>query len=226
MNQLIAMNAEVTMSSEEISNMVGSRHDNVKRTINTLASSGVITFPQTEEKPTGGRPTTIYVFSGERGKRDSIIVVAQLCPEFTARLVDRWQELESQAKALPNFNDPVAAARALADAVELRIEAQQQLAIAAPKAEVFDKVMERDTLINATQVAQQVGMSAIRMNKKLDEIGGVYNKCVKRGRAFCHDLVLSGYGEMKMTPQGYPQPLFTAKGSLRVAEIFTSEGLV
>ena len=65
-----------------------------------------------------------------------------------------------------------------------------------------------------------------KMNRKLDELGGVYNKCVKRGRAFCHDWVLSGYGEMKITEMGYPQPLFTTKGSLRVAEIFTSEGVV
>ena len=33
-------------------------------------------------------------------KRDSYIIVAQLSTEFTARLVDRWQELES-AQAMP-----------------------------------------------------------------------------------------------------------------------------
>jgi hypothetical protein len=33
----------------------------------------------------------------EVNKRDSYVIVAQLCPEFTARLVDRWQELESGA---------------------------------------------------------------------------------------------------------------------------------
>ena len=46
--------------------------------------------------------TSVYVFSGEQGKRDSIIVVAQLSPEFTARLVDRWQALES-GEATPAF---------------------------------------------------------------------------------------------------------------------------
>ena len=30
------------------------------------------------------------------GKRDSYVVVAQLSPEFTGALVDRWQQLESQ----------------------------------------------------------------------------------------------------------------------------------
>jgi phage regulator Rha-like protein len=97
----------VTMSSFDIAGLVGKRHDNVKRTIETLIERGVITSPQIEEKPTAGRPTTIYVFEGEHGKRDSIVVVAQLSPEFTACLVDRWQELEAQI-AKPTF-DPMAA---------------------------------------------------------------------------------------------------------------------
>ena len=50
-------------------------------------------------------------FPGEQGKRDSIVVVAQLSPEFTARLVDRWQELEAQVAkpALPDFSNPAEA---------------------------------------------------------------------------------------------------------------------
>ena len=127
------------------------------------------------------------------------------------------------------YQIPQTYAAALLEAGRLAMELEQsqaQLAIAAPKADVFDRVMEREALLNATQVAQQIGMSAIKMNRKLDELGGVYNKCVKRGRAFCHDWVLSGYGEMKITEMGYPQPLFTTKGSLRVAEILTSEGVV
>lgn len=84
----------VTMSSREIAELVEKRHDNVKRTIDTLAEKGVISFPQIEERPdTGGRPGADYRI----GKRDSFIIVAQLSPEFTARLVDRWQELEAVA---------------------------------------------------------------------------------------------------------------------------------
>lgn len=140
----------------------------------------------------------------------------------------RRQVLE-KLKVLGRQQVPQTYAAALLEAGRLAMELEQsqaQLAIAAPKADVFDRVIEREALLNATQVAQQIGMSAIKMNRKLDELGGVYNKCVKRGRAFCHDWVLSGYGEMKITEMGYPQPLFTTKGSLRVAEIFTSEGVV
>ena len=102
MSQLLIADKAPRMTSREIAELVGKRHDNVKRTVETLAQAGVIEFPQSEEIPTATKPVAVYVFSGERGRRDSIVVVAQLCPEFTARLVDRWQELESrQAVTVP-----------------------------------------------------------------------------------------------------------------------------
>ena len=88
------MNKEITMTSREIAELTNVRHDNVIRTIKTLVTRMVITLPQIEEKPTAGRPSQIYVFEGEQGKRDSLVLVAQLSPEFTGVLVDRWQELE------------------------------------------------------------------------------------------------------------------------------------
>ncbi|END0730172.1 Rha family transcriptional regulator [Escherichia coli] len=92
-----------SMTSIEIAELVGKRHDNVKRTIEVLTKGGVIQFPQIEEienKQSVGprRFSKAYIFEGEQGKRDSIIVVAQLSPEFTARLVDRWRELEEQVR--------------------------------------------------------------------------------------------------------------------------------
>ena len=95
------MTEKLTMSSREIAALVESRHDSVKRTIERLAQIGAIGFPPTVENPAtarGGRPGTEYVFSGDKGKRDSIVIVAQLSPAFTARLVDRWQELEHMAQ--------------------------------------------------------------------------------------------------------------------------------
>lgn len=128
MNQLmtIAQATPLTMSSQEIADLVESRHDNVRRTIERLAERGVIALPPMEEKPTAGRPAVEYVFSGEQGKRDSIIVVAQLSPEFTARLVDRWQELE--AKQAPAFAIPKTLPEALRLAADLS-EQNERLAL-------------------------------------------------------------------------------------------------
>ncbi|WP_370272845.1 Rha family transcriptional regulator [Yersinia ruckeri] len=93
----------VSMDSLEISKLVESRHDSVKRTIERLSQSGVIRLPPMvvcgKINNLGfEQQTKTYKFEGEQGKRDSIIVVAQLSPEFTARLVDRWLELERSVR--------------------------------------------------------------------------------------------------------------------------------
>ncbi len=93
----------VRMNSKEISELVGKRHDNVKRTIETVAEQGVIVLPQIEVVPfvdESGRNRTVeaFIFSGEQGFRDSLVVVAQLSSAFTGALVDRWKELEEQTR--------------------------------------------------------------------------------------------------------------------------------
>ena len=117
---LAVQNEIVTMSSLDIASLVGSRPSDVKRSIERLAKSGVIQLPpmakvENKQSVSPNKFVSAYIFEGEQGKRDSIVVVAQLSPEFTARLVDRWQELEKQI-AKPIF-DP---ARALNDPVFLR----------------------------------------------------------------------------------------------------------
>lgn len=101
--QQIISSAIMRMTSVEIADMVEKRHDNVKRTIETLAEQSVISLPRVEEikiqRERRLETSQAYIFEGEKGKRDSIVVVAQLSPVFTARLVDRWQELESQQVA-------------------------------------------------------------------------------------------------------------------------------
>jgi len=96
----ILQDKQLTMSSREIAELVNSRHDKVKQSIERLVERGVIIQPPMgDEQFTDamGRERTEqrYIFTGQQGKRDSIIIVAQLSPEFTARLVDRWQELEN-----------------------------------------------------------------------------------------------------------------------------------
>jgi len=101
MNQVLAniKRGPMTMSSREIAKLTGRRHDQVLRTARDLVAQGVT---QSVE--------TLYVHeqNGQRypehrlDKRDSLVLVARLSPEFTARIVDRWQELESmQTPAIP-----------------------------------------------------------------------------------------------------------------------------
>ncbi|HFI6096798.1 TPA: phage antirepressor KilAC domain-containing protein [Escherichia coli] len=233
MSELMLLD-DVKMTSIEIAELVGSRHDNVKRAIDRLAERGLIQLPPMEDcvRINGlglKQSVSAYVFKGEQGKRDSIIVAAQLCPEVTARLVDRWQELEKQVRqpALPDFTDPVAAARAWADEVEQKLLVQKEaerLALEnkelAPKAAVCDAIVRNEQHRNATQVARPLGMTATQLNKKLEHVD-VYDTRIKRGgRMFKQWFVDKGYGVVKCSTEGYVQSLFTAKGQLWVSELF------
>ncbi|MCW4151906.1 KilA-N domain-containing protein [Halomonas sp. 18H] len=85
------------MSSRQIAEVVEKRHDSVKRTIEMLIRCGAVTSPQSVETSfldTRGRKQ--WTAEYRVNQRDSYVIVAQLSPEFTARLVDRWQELEQQ----------------------------------------------------------------------------------------------------------------------------------
>ena len=99
--QIIKTGAPRTMTSLEISEVVQSRHDDVRRSIERLADRGVISLPPAAEVKVERERRTETVKVYLIGQRDSYIIVAQLSPEFTAALVDRWQELEAKAAPAP-----------------------------------------------------------------------------------------------------------------------------
>ncbi|MGT9983675.1 Rha family transcriptional regulator, partial [Klebsiella pneumoniae] len=158
MNNLITN--KPSMTSLEIAELVEKRHDNVKRTIETLIMRGVITSPQIEEKPTAGRPTTIYVFESEEGKRDSIIVVAQLSPEFTARLVDRWKELEEE-RSRPKSQAELIAEMALLNVEQERrlYQVEEQVETVAEAVENIKRGNMRPGYVGYRQVVAKSGMT-------------------------------------------------------------------
>ena len=72
----------------------------LKEAIKRLAKRCVIELPPMVGIKTATKPTEVFIFSGDKAKRDSLIVVAQLSPEFTADIVDRWIYLEKQNRSL------------------------------------------------------------------------------------------------------------------------------
>ncbi|EFN9834639.1 Rha family transcriptional regulator [Escherichia coli] len=136
----LSITQKATMNSLDIAELVGSRHGNVLRTIRNMMASGVIRETQNEfvERINNlGKVVKdpVYVFEGEQGKRDSIIVVAQLSPEFTARLVDRWRELENARAQLKSK------AEILAEMAQMHLEHERRInAVNAQVAEVSAQV--------------------------------------------------------------------------------------
>lgn len=127
-----------TMSSREIAELLESRHDNVKLSMERLAANGVISFTSSQEtshEGSGARPVLVYLVN----KRDSYVVVAQMSPKFTGALVDRWQELESKQSA-PALDNPKVLREMLLSYTEKVIALEQKVANDAPKVEFAEAV--------------------------------------------------------------------------------------
>ncbi|HEJ9479052.1 TPA: Rha family transcriptional regulator [Proteus mirabilis] len=190
MNNLISINA--SMTSKEIAELVGSREDSVKRTIERLVDKGIISKPPMVDgiKTANGVTPQHYLFSGEEGKRDSIIVVAQLSPEFTARLVDRWKELEDE-RVKPKSQAEIIAAMALAN-----LESERRISHVEQKVEQVNEVVEQ--IKQGTIPVGWIGYSLAKTKS-----GMTIDKC---------KTLAKQYGVRKdqitiLTPEGMPRPM-------------------
>jgi phage antirepressor YoqD-like protein len=227
MNQLIPASNTATMSSLEMAELTGKRHDNVKRTIQALADSGVISHPQIEDGIKSANGVVVQEFRVT--KRDSFVVVAQLCPEFTARLVDRWQELEAQVAApvLPSYAETL---RLYADSIETNQRQAEQLAIAAPKVEALDRIATADGAICITSAAKHLQMRPKDLFAYLKSIGWIYRRAGGNGWLGYAPQTNTGLLEHKVTvisrsdgsEKFTEQVLVTGKGMAKLALMLES----
>lgn len=204
----------LTMSSREIAELTGKRHDNVRRTIESLWDLSLVSVTQSEE-PTigGGKPTKIYHVNEE----DSYIVVARLSPEFTAKIVKRWRELEESNQ----FKIPQTLPEALLLAAELakqNEEAQKQLAIAAPKADFADRIASADKGVQLGNFAKSVGIGPRKIFEVLRNIKILMSGGERHNLPF-QEFIDRGYFQVK-------QGSYEANGETRISHtpLITGKG--
>lgn len=194
-NLSLIANTEMTMGTREIAELLGKQHSNIKISAQRLAASGVIGTLATQEFPHNGNIYEEYRLN----KRDSLILVAQNCPEFTAQIVDRWQELESQQG--PQI--PQTYAAALLEAGRLALEVEQKnhlLAVQAPKVAFADRVAGDDKGVNIGNYARAVGLGQNVLFRALRE----------------HRILMSGGNRHNLPFQDYiERGYFTVKEGTR-----------
>ena len=122
----------------------------MKRTIERLQDKGLIQLtPIVEVKNHLGQVVAEYQLI----KRDTYVVVAQLSPEFTARLVDRWQELENQQ--MPQIPQTLSEALRLAADQAEQVERQNLLIEQQrPKVEFVQRYVEAGTTKSLRETAK------------------------------------------------------------------------
>ena len=231
MKELITLDKkELTMSSREIADLVEKRHDNVKRTVETLANQGVIQLPQIEEvKNHLGQTVQEYRLV----KRDSYVVVAQLSPEFTARLVDRWQELESKQTIDPvkALNDPSIMRGLLLNYSEKVLDLEQKVSEIQPQADALKRISLADGSECITDAAKILQIRPKDLFALLSFHRWIYRRAGGKNWVAYEDKRQMGLLEHKTTiittPDGVEhardQVLITPKGIARLAVILNKE---
>lgn len=218
----IGENVARTMSSREIAELVGSRHSDVMRTIDRLLDKRVISgcTPSAYTQEQNGQPYRQYLVC----KRDSFVVVAQLCPEFTAALVDRWQELEAQV-AKPVELSRMDILQLAMESEKARLLAVEQLAIAAPKAAFVDQYVEAAGSMSFRQVAKLLSANERQFRQMLLDkgvmyyLGGVLTPYSQHQEAGRFEVKT---GTSETNGHAFSQARFTAKGVQWVAGLWAA----
>ena len=183
---ILNTNSVLTMTSREIADLLEKQHPNIKVSAERLAEKGVIGTLAMQEFTHNGNTYTEYLLS----KRDSLILVAQNCPEFTARIVDRWQELEAATTpAIPNFSNPAAAARAWAEQYEARLLAEST------KAQIGAK-REATAMNTASQAVKKANRLEIELDKSKQYASVKRMEMLYHGQQFNWRLLKSAANEM------------------------------
>lgn len=218
MNTMMVVDA-VTMCSREIAELTGKRHDHVLRDIETMLKSLGQTSPQIwgELPDSQGKPQRV----ANLPKRECLILVSGYSVELRARIIDRWQALEQPEvmPTLPNFADPVAAARAWADAMEKKQVLENKVAQDAPAVEFAKKIASADKGVPISAFAKTVGLGPLKLFDLLREMrilmGGnghrrnlPFQEYLDRGYFSVRESPYEASGETRLSFT----PLITGKG--------------
>lgn len=177
-----------TMSSIEIAEITGKRHDAILRDIRNLLSQGVNAhnFVAVEYTDKKGEKRPCFNLT----KKGCLILASGYDAKLRERIIDRWEELETEKRnggyQVPtSFSEALQLAANQAKQIEEQqkqieqkdetIELQQEeIKKAAPKVNYYDTTLQSVNTQTTTQVAKSIGMDAQKLNKHLKEAGIIF----------------------------------------------------
>lgn len=124
MNHAITIDSfsDLNMSSREIAELTGKRHDNVMRDITVMltqlhGAGGLLRFESSYRHEQNGQLYPCFNLP----KRETLVLLSGYSVVLRHRIVTRWMELEQAGSTVSNLiSNPVMAARAWADQFEAR----------------------------------------------------------------------------------------------------------
>lgn len=247
--QLINENGKIYVDSRQVAEMIGKRHADLMRSIDgyieILGQNAKLRsdnfFVKSSYQAGTGKTYPCYNLT----RKGCDMVANKLTGEkgvlFTAEYVTKFEEMEKQIKMqqlLPDFNNPVEAARAWANEVEAKQKAlvaleqvNKELEEAKPKLTYYDTILNSVGTMTSSQIGADYGMSAIKLNGILNEqklIKKVNNQWILYAKYQNQGLTESKTFDVEhgSIVGSYVSTRWTQKGRLKIHEILTKLGYV
>ena len=152
MNTIISASKAQTMSSREIAEVTGKRHDHVMTDIQKMLADLNLHAPVFSGTYQTERGNTYQCFN--LPKRETLILVSGYSVAMRAKIIDRWQELEAKQTAF-DITNPVHLLQAIEVQARLNIQlaAERDHAIAT-KAQIGSK-REATAMNTAAQAVRE-----------------------------------------------------------------------
>lgn len=175
-----------TISSIEIAKLTGKPHNDIMKAVRAMESAwqkvqggNFSLLFKIRELPNGGKKNDPYY---ELTKIESLYIATKFNDEARAKLILRWEQLEKEKQAsivqLPDFTNPVIAARAWADQVEKTLLLEQKndnqakvIGRMKPKEVYYDTVINDREYYPTSAIASELGMSYYTLANKLMALG-------------------------------------------------------
>ena len=214
-----------TMSSREIADLTGSTHDNVMKTIRGYVAKGVVSANDTPYVHSqNGQVYREFLLS----QRDTLVVVSGYSVELRARIIDRWQELES--KVVGQLEIPTSFAEALrlaADQAEQNQLLQQVIAKQAPKVEALHRLAKTQGDVCITTAAQILGVRPTNLFAWLNQNRWIHRRTTRSSWVAYQPRLNTGWLKHKLVKVGggegqdikvVEQVMVTRSGMVTLAE--------
>lgn len=189
MNEISTIVDGDRMTSLQIAEITGKPHNDVMKAIRKMEPAWYKinegNFSLVEYKDKKGETRPCYSLN----KEECLYIATKFNDEARAKLIKRWKELEEQHRKPSVPQNYLEALKSLVKAEEereqLALENKQQQATILtiskenmelgnkitemlPKVSYYDQILQSNATMTITQIAQDYGMSAIKMNKELE----------------------------------------------------------
>ena len=253
MTDIITITQAQTMSSLQIAELTGKRHDAILRDIRNLLEQGVQAHNFVESHyeqilPTGGKK---QIPCYQLTKTGCLILASGYNAVLREKIINRWIELEmANTPKLPQtFAEALRLAaeqaeeneRLMIENGELRkdntakdatiVEQDRTISLMKPKAAYYDAILNNPHTLNTTSIASDYGMTPQKFNKLLHslgiqkKVGGVWIPFAK--------YISQGYTKISTDPNPnskhggtYTYSKWTQKGRLFLYETLKKKGVL